>query len=284
MGAAVFGFCFERKITLLRVTTLASGSGGNCLLVSGGGSHLLIDAGISCRRITTALAALGLGLSQLDGILITHEHSDHICGLATLIKKHTTPIFASPGTARALEYRLAFHAGQLRPVEIGVEFAVGTLTARAFATSHDSAQSTGYCVSTGDHRMALATDLGYVSDEVLNAVLGCDILVAESNHDVDWLRSGPYPIYLQERILGDRGHLCNEAGAELVTRAALSGTHTIILAHLSRENNTPARALEVSRRSLQAAGIDPDRDVVLTVAPVCSNSPTFFAERSEAPC
>ena len=269
---------------MLRVTTLASGSGGNCLLVSGAGSHLLIDAGISCRRITTALTALGLELSQLDGILITHEHSDHICGLATLLKKYTIPIFASPGTARALEYRLAFAEGQLRSVEIGTDFAVGGLTVQAFATSHDSAQSTGYCVRTGTHRMALATDLGVVSDEVLNAVLGCDILVAESNHDVDWLRSGPYPPYLQERILGNRGHLCNEAGAELVTRAALSGTHTIILAHLSRENNTPARALEVSRRSLCGAGIDPDRDVVLTVAPVCDNSPTFFAERSECPC
>ncbi len=269
---------------MLRVTTLASGSGGNCLLVSGGDTHILIDAGISCRRITTGLAALGLELSQLDGILITHEHSDHICGLATLIKKHSTPIFASPGTARALEYRLAFPEGQLRPVEVGEEFAVGALAVRSFATSHDSTQSTGYCVSAGGHRMVLATDLGYVSDEVLNAVLGCDILVAESNHDVDWLRSGPYPPYLQDRILGDRGHLCNEAGAELVTRAALSGTHTIILAHLSRENNTPARALDVARRSLCGAGIAPDRDVVLTVAPVCGNSPTFFAERSEQPC
>ena len=269
---------------MLRVTTLASSSSGNCLLVSGNGSHLLIDAGISCRRITTALDKFGLELSQLDGILITHEHSDHICGLATLIKKHTTPIFASPGTARALEYRLAFHEGQLRPVEIGAEFAVGGLTAQAFATSHDSAQSTGYCVRTDKHRMVLATDLGFVSNDVLNAVLGCDILVAESNHDVDWLRSGPYPPYLQERILGNRGHLCNEAGAELVTRAALSGTHTIILAHLSQENNTPARALDVARRSLCAAGIDPDRDVTLTVAPVCDIGPTFFAERSECPC
>ena len=269
---------------MLRVTTLASGSGGNCLLVSGAGSHLLIDAGISCRRITAALAELNLSLSELDGILVTHEHSDHICGLATLIKKHATPIFASPGTARALEYRLAFAEGQLRPVAVGEEFAVGSLTARSFATSHDSAQSTGYCVSAEGRRMALATDLGFVSDEVLDAVLGCDILVAESNHDVDWLRSGPYPPYLQERILGDRGHLCNEAGAELVTRAALSGTHTVILAHLSRENNTPARALEVARRSLRAAGIDPDRNLTLTVAPVCANSPTFSAERSEAPC
>lgn len=269
---------------MLRVTTLASGSGGNCLLVSGAGSHLLIDAGISCRRITTALAALHVELSQLDGILITHEHSDHVCGLATLIKKYSIPVFASPGTARALEYRLAFAAGQLRPMAVGREFSVGGLAVHSFATSHDSAQSTGYCVSAEGHRMALATDLGYVSEEVLQAVLGCDILVAESNHDVDWLRSGPYPPYLQQRILGDRGHLCNEAGAELVTRAALSGTRTIILAHLSRENNTPARALEVSRRRLCGAGIDPDRDVTLTVAPACGSSPTFFAERSVQPC
>ena len=277
-------FFLKGTMALLCVTTIASGSGGNCLLVSGGDTYILIDAGISCRRITQALHALGIAPEQLSAVLITHEHSDHICGLATLAKKCGVPVYASPGTAKALEYRIPFRDGQLHAAPVGEDIQVGELTVRSFPTSHDTAQSTGYTVALDGHRMCLATDLGVVSDEVLQAVRGVDVLVVESNHDVDWLRTGPYPPYLQERILGDRGHLSNESGAELAVCAARSGTHTIILAHLSRENNTPARALEVCRGRLSAAGIDPDRDVLLSVAPVSEPGPTYPAERSGATC
>lgn len=267
---------------MLCVTTLASGSEGNCLLVSDGSIHILIDAGISCKRITASLHTLGIDPNDIAAVLVTHEHADHICGLPTMLKRLPFHIYTSPGTARQLAYRLAIPPQRLHPVEPEEEFTVGTLTCRGFATSHDAAQSMGYTVSGPGGRMALATDLGYVTDSVRKAVLGCDILVVEANHDVDWLRSGPYPYYLKQRILGDCGHLCNEAGAELAARAVQAGAHTIILAHLSRENNTPARACEITRQRL--AALDKARSVTLTVAPRGEPGPTYPVQKETSPC
>lgn len=267
---------------MLCVTTLASGSEGNCLLVSDGDTHILIDAGISCKRITASLQSLGVDPAKIAAVLVTHEHSDHVCGLATMLKKLPFHIYAAPGTARQLAYRLPILPQRLHPIEPEETFTVGSLTCRGFATSHDAAQSMGYTVSGTGGRMALATDLGYVSDSVYQAVLGCDILVVETNHDVDWLRSGPYPYYLKERILGDRGHLCNEAGAELAARAVQAGAHTVILAHLSRENNTPARAYEVTRQRL--AALDDVGHVTLTVAPRGEPGPVYCVKKEAVPC
>lgn len=267
---------------MLCVTTLASGSEGNCLLVSDGSTHILIDAGISCKRVTAGLRSLGVDPHDIAAILVTHEHSDHICGLATMLKHLPFHIYTSPGTARQLAYRLAILPQRLHPVEPEEEFAVGSLTCQGFTTSHDAAQSMGYTVSGAGGRMALATDLGHVTDCVRRAVLGSDILVVESNHDVDWLQSGPYPYYLKQRILGDRGHLCNEAGAELAAQAVQAGAHTIILAHLSRENNTPARAYEITRQRL--AALDEARAVTLTVAPRGEPGPTYPAKKEASLC
>ena len=267
---------------MLSLTTLASGSEGNCLLVSDGNTHILIDAGISCKRITTGLRSLGIDPADIAAVLVTHEHSDHICGLATMLKQLPFHIYTAPGTARQLAYRLAILPERLHTVAPEEVFCIGTLTCRGFATSHDAAQSMGYTVSGPGGRIALATDLGYVTDQVCQAVLGCDILVVESNHDIDWLRSGPYPYYLKERILGDRGHLCNEAGAELAARAVQAGAHTVILAHLSRENNTPARAYEITRQRL--AVLDDPRPVTLSVAPRSEPGPTYLVQKEASPC
>ena len=230
---------------MLEVCTLASGSSGNCLLVRGGGSQVLVDAGISCRRIVTALRQLGVDPRALDGVLITHEHSDHIAGLATLTKQYRLPVYASRGTGWELCRRIAFVEEVLRPFEPGEAFQAGALEAASFPTPHDAAQSVGYVLSHGGKRAAVATDLGYVTPEVERGIRGAELLVCEANHDVEWLRSGPYPYSLKARILGDRGHLSNEAGAELAWTAVEGGARAVVLAHLSHENNTPARALEV---------------------------------------
>ena len=230
---------------MLEVRTLASGSSGNCLLVRGGGTSVLVDAGISCRRIVNALRELGVEPGELAGVLITHEHADHIAGLATLTKQYRLPVYASRGTGWELCRRIAFVEEVLRPFEPGEAFQAGALEAASFPTPHDAAQSVGYVLSHGEKRAAVATDLGHVTPEVAQAVRGADLLVCEANHDVEWLQSGPYPYPLKARILGDRGHLSNEAGAELAWTAVESGARTVVLAHLSHENNTPARALEV---------------------------------------
>lgn len=232
------------------LTTLASGSAGNCTLISQGDTHILVDAGISCRRIATALRELGLGLEDLTGICITHEHTDHISGLATLTKKHRVPIYTTGGTGRQLCYRIAFLEDLIHDFQPGAQFSVGGLTVETFPTLHDTAQPCGFALSNGEKKAAVVTDLGIVTDAVMKGIQGTDVLVVESNHDVECLKSGPYPYYLKERILGDRGHLSNEAGAALARTAAQAGAHTIILAHLSAENNTPAMARNAAERAL----------------------------------
>jgi len=269
---------------LLKLTTLASGSGGNAALVSCAGTHILLDAGISGRRITTALKSLDLSGNQLAGVLITHEHTDHIAGLAALTKNFSFPIYTSLGTARQLSYRIPFLEERLHPIQPGESFSLGELDCGSFPTSHDASQSMGFTVSDGVHTLALATDLGYVNDPVLQAVRGAEILLAETNHDEDWVRSGPYPYQLKKRILGDQGHLSNEAGAELILQAVRSGTKTVILAHLSAQNNTPQHALSVVQARLRAAGVDPERDVTLVVAPRSELGQTITAGEVGAVC
>ena len=256
----------------MTVTTLASGSSGNCILVSHGDTRVLVDAGISCRRIRLALAALGTAPQALSAVLITHEHSDHIAGLATLFKQYHLPVYCSPGTGRQLEYRIAFLSEVLTTFEPDIPFVLGDLTVTPFSTLHDAADPVGYTFSAGGHKAAIATDLGSVTPAVEAQVKDAGLLVVEANHDPDLLRDGPYPFYLKQRILGDHGHLSNQACAGLVARAQ---ARTVVLAHLSRENNTPQRAYDTARAALERRGAEIGRDVVLAVAPRDTASATF---------
>lgn len=264
---------------MLTFATLASGSGGNAALVSCGRTHVLLDAGISARRLTTGMRALGVAPEELSAVLITHEHQDHIAGLAVLTKRLQVPILASGPTCQAVSSRGLQVQPLLRYQEPGTGVQVGELWVESFSTPHDAAGSVGYSIAGAGCRMVLCTDLGHITREVRQAVEGCDLLVCETNHDEEWLRSGPYPYYLKARILGDRGHLCNEAGAELAALGACSGARTLVLAHLSAENNTPARAREVVCRRLRSAGCDPERDVALSVAPRSEPGPVYRLER-----
>lgn len=260
---------------MLTLTTLASGSSGNSLLVSDGTTHLLIDAGISARRITKGLRGLGIEPRELAGILITHEHSDHICGLTTLTKQFSLPVFSSRGTGRQLCYRIAFLEPCLHTFQPGESFEIGALGIESFPTPHDTVESVGYAVSGHGRKAAVVTDLGEVTDAVYAGVKGAHLLVAEANHDEEWLRSGPYPYYLKARILGEYGHLCNEAGGELARRCVETGTSTVVLAHLSAENNTPARAYGVVRGHLEHGGVDVEHDILLEVAPRAETGRTY---------
>lgn len=232
----------------MRITTLASGSTGNCTLVTSGGGSLLIDAGISMRRIRTALDVYGLSPGQLDGILITHEHSDHISGLSMLTKHYNIPIFAPRTVANHLRWSIAGVDERLREIVPGEDTVIGGMSVRAFHTPHDTDESVGYRI-TGDAVFALATDMGCVTGEILSGLEGADAVVIEANHDLQMLRSGNYPFHLKRRILSDRGHLSNVDCAGLAKHLARSGTRYIILGHLSRENNLPG----VARRTVAAA-------------------------------
>lgn len=252
--------------------TFASGSEGNCLLISGAKFHILVDAGISYKRIVTSLAALGLVMDDIDAILITHEHSDHICGLATLVKHHAIPIYTSFATARQLAYRIAGIEPLLRGLTSDAVFYVSDARITVFPTSHDANDSIDFRIDGDGGSIGILTDTGYVTDEAGSTLLGVDLLVLESNHDVEWLKSGPYPYSLKQRILGDCGHLSNDAAAQFAYLMGCAGTRQIVLAHLSRENNTPERALQAVCSAVDALG------VTVTVAPRSTISSCYKSE------
>lgn len=258
--------------------TLASSSAGNAALVCHNDTHLLIDAGISCRRITQSLAVLDLTLDDLDGILITHEHIDHVRGLGTLQKKHAIPLYASFGTAAALDYPAPY----LHAFAADETFAIKDLQIRSFRTSHDAKESVGYRIESSDGSLAVLTDTGYITDEAHDLALGADMLLLESNHDVVMLKNGGYPYYLKQRILGECGHLSNEAAAEFAVECVRAGTSDILLAHLSDENNSPQLAEYTVGRALQSSGLSvrlaaAPRDTISEVH-VCRRSPSFASE------
>ncbi len=239
----------------MKVYVFASGSSGNCLMLSSGATNVLIDAGISMRRMEAALAQLGRSLRDINGVFITHEHSDHISGLKMLVKYYALPVYAPRTVAARLQGMLPEIDGCLQTIPVGESFRVGCLSVRAFHTCHDTDESVGYRLE-GEGVFALATDMGCVTDAVLDGLRGADTVLIEANHDEQMLRYGSYPVYLKRRILSPRGHLSNEDCAALACDLAQSGTRRIILGHLSRENNTPMRAVDTVWQRLEHTSIE----------------------------
>lgn len=251
-----------------RFFPLFSGSSGNCTYIGSGEDGILIDAGVSARRMAKMMDEVGIRIPSLTGVFVTHEHSDHTRGLRVFAKKYHLPVYASPGTAAALRAQ-----GLIDPVtpliEIGTgRVASGTLTVQPFHISHDCREGYGYRIALPDGRLAgVATDMGYYSDEVHRALLGCDLVILESNHDVRMLQNGPYPYPLKQRILSDLGHLSNEACATALPKLVRNGTARIVLAHLSRENNLPELAYQTAMAELKLHGLLEHIDFELSVAP-----------------
>lgn len=252
---------------MLRAATLASGSSGNCAVVSDGRVHILLDAGISTRRISQGLKALGLELRHIAGVLVTHEHTDHVAALPVLCRQMDAPVFTAEGTAYALRDRWRELEERFRVFAPGQRFAVQGLEVGTFPTCHDCACPVGFSVTDGKRRLVLCTDTGEVTPQIQAGVRGAHTLIGEFNYDPEMLRRGPYPLHLQERIRGSRGHLSNEMGGRLAAWAAREGAERVVLAHLSQENNRPELALEAAKRALAELGLREDADVALTAAP-----------------
>ena len=248
---------------MARLCPLFSGSSGNSYYIGSRSAGLLIDAGRSARQLDSMLKVCGVDPLAIQGILVTHEHSDHVSGLRVFARKYGLPVFASAGTLEAMEGTL--EGVETHPAERGLQLAGMTVT--PFSTSHDCAQPLGYRIDTADGRVfTLSTDLGYLSDEVKEHLLGTDFAVIESNHDLEMLRNGGYPYSLKKRILSDRGHLSNTACAAFLPELARSGTRRFLLAHLSAENNSPGAALETALGALTRAGYVKDVDYLLDTA------------------
>ena len=261
---------------MTKICTLASGSSGNSLLVSHDDTHILVDAGISVRRINTALKSFGLqNIGDLDALLITHSHSDHVNALTTMLKHYEIPIYTSDGTAFDLRNRFAGIAPLLHPFAAGDTFSIGDFKVRSFSTSHDAGDSVCYRLDSADGAIGVLTDTGCITPGAAETLRGVSMLVLESNHDVETLQSGDYPYYLKRRILSTSGHLSNDDAAEFAVTAANHGTKNVLLAHLSKDNNTPAMALHTVRRALDASGHE---SVRLSVAPRSEISPVYTLE------
>ncbi len=247
----------------MRIAVLASGSSGNAIAVSSGGTSLLVDAGLSRRRTSEALATSGIDAGTLAGILVTHEHSDHVSGLGPVARHFELPIYTTAGTHAAVDGRAGRCPARV-VVEPGNEFEIGDLAISPFAVSHDCAEPVGFSVTDGTTRVAIATDLGVVGKSVRRHIAMADCVVLEFNHDEQMLIDGTYPWPLKRRIMSNVGHLSNGTAAQELERLADGPMSVLILAHLSKENNTPGLAMESARGVLDTAG---RADVEIYLAP-----------------
>ena len=231
----------------MRLCSIASGSSGNCIYVGSDTTHVLIDTGISGKKVEFGLNSLDLTTKDLDGIFVTHEHSDHIKGLGVIARKHGVPIYATPGTIRVMQEMEGLGKmpeGIFREIHGDEDCIVGDLTVHPFHISHDAAEPVGYRISHGNRSVGVATDMGIYDDYIVEELKDLDALLLEANHDVNMLQVGRYPYYLKRRILGERGHLSNETAGQLLCRLLHDNMKAIFLGHLSNENNYEALAYE----------------------------------------
>lgn len=242
---------------MLEITPLFSGSSGNSIHIKYKSFELLIDAGVSCRSITTALEKIGSGLERISMVLVTHEHSDHISGLETICKKTHMPVYINDCSAEYIRNKnYPYLSACLKPFNAGEDISpFEGLRIHAFKTPHDSCGSVGYSIKCDDgDSFSYATDIGYVTRDIAKNIFGSKTVIFESNHDINMLRNGMYPEFLKARILSERGHLSNDACAAFIPHLAKNGTERIILAHLSKDNNTQKLAFETNRKVLDDEG------------------------------
>lgn len=241
----------------LEMVTLASSSKGNATLVRTPQTQVLVDCGISARRITQALAELHVDPAQLAGVLLTHEHSDHVKGLASFLKRYPLPVYTTRATFQALGETAVTYARRF--VEVTRPFTLGDLDVERFAISHDAADPGGFIFAATRVKAAVCTDLGFVSSDVEAALREATLLVLEANHDPVMLREGPYSAFLKARILGARGHLANGETGRLLARLYRGRRMDVILAHRSETNNTCAAVAAAMETMLDATGIKEEK-------------------------
>ena len=231
----------------MKFCSIASGSSGNCIFAGSSATSVLIDAGISGKRIEEGLRSIDMTTSDIDGILITHEHADHIKGLGVLARRYGIPVYATEGTISAIRENAS--VGKIPPdlmqaVRADEPFHLGDLTVEPFRISHDAADPVGYRLAHNGKQCAVATDMGCYDDYTIDHLKGLDVLLLESNHDDRMLQAGRYPYYLKRRILGEKGHLSNETAGRLLGEVLHDGIRRIFLGHLSKENNYEELAYE----------------------------------------
>lgn len=240
----------------MRMKSLASGSSGNAIYVGSDTTHVLVDAGISGKRIEEGLNHIGISCSDLDAIFVTHEHRDHTNGLGVLSRRYGIPIYATEGTIKGIHEDSAI--GEIdkdlfQIIRADEKFIIKDITAYPIRISHDAREPVAYRFGYGEHKAAIMTDLGVYDDYILGNLQGLDAVFIEANHDVRMLQIGKYPYNLKQRILGKYGHLSNEASGRLLSQILHDKMKYIILSHLSQENNLPELAYEAVRLEITAS-------------------------------
>lgn len=246
--------------------SLYSGSSGNSIFVSSGSARILIDAGLPGKNIEKALCDIKENPSEIDGIFVTHEHSDHVKGVGVLSRKYDIPIYANEFTWKAIEGSI----GKIKEHNIKIMdndyVSIKDMDVIGFKIPHDAASPQGYAVYHGNKKAAVATDLGHFSDEIKDNIKDSDVLLIESNHDIEMLKFGPYPYTLKRRILSDIGHLSNEDCAKAIADMIGEKRRRVILGHLSKTNNYPELAYQTVVSFLRQKNVELNKDIGLTVA------------------
>lgn len=252
---------------MIKFCSLYSGSSGNCIFIGDERTKILIDAGLSGKRIIEALTSIGENPREISAILVTHEHSDHTKGIGIMSRKFDIPVFANENTWAGMEC-------QIGPVNIknkmyfrtGEEFDIGSICVRPFPVPHDANEPVGYSFFADNQKITSATDIGHMNNSLLKELEGSNTLLLESNHDIEMLKVGPYPWSLKKRILGEHGHLSNEMAGKVIAYLAEKGTRQFLLGHLSKENNFPELAYQTVLNALTEKKICVGQEVSLEVA------------------
>ncbi|MFG6333766.1 MAG: MBL fold metallo-hydrolase [Lachnospiraceae bacterium] len=242
----------------MRLCSIASGSSGNCIYTGSGHTHLLVDAGISAKRVEAGLRALQVDGKEIDGLLITHEHSDHIQGAGVLARRYGIPIYATGGTIARMKTVKSLGAvdeSLYHVICADRRFTIGDVEVEPFSVSHDAAEPVAYRFTCGNRSVAVATDMGVYTDYIVERLQGLDVLLLEANHDIRMLQAGPYPYLLKQRILGECGHLSNESAGQLLCRLLHDRMKKIYLGHLSKENNYAELAYETVKLEIDLGAV-----------------------------
>ena len=252
---------------MIRFCSLFSGSSGNCLFLEAGSTRILIDAGLSGKAIEHALSCIDEKASDIDAIIISHDHIDHISAAGILSRRYDIPLYANRGTWKGM----AGSIGRIKEKNCNVfdttaEICIGDIAIQPFAVPHDTAEPVAFNININNTKITVATDIGHMPAELIDNFVGSDLVLLESNHDVSMLKAGRYPYPLKLRILSDVGHLSNDAASLVIAELAKRGTKSFILGHLSMENNYPALAYETVNALLIEYGIIAGRDILLDVA------------------
>ncbi|MBN4069559.1 MAG: MBL fold metallo-hydrolase [Alkaliphilus sp.] len=251
----------------VKFCTLASGSKGNCHFISDGDNYLLFDAGLSGVKIQKRLIEIGIKPEQLTGIVISHEHNDHIQGAGILSRRFDIPLYANEGTWDVMKNKIGeIKLRNMKVFSTGKLFELNSFIVNPFKISHDAREPVGFSIENNGVNICIATDLGYVDETLIKHTAGADLVVLESNHDEEMLKAGRYPYSLKRRILSEVGHLSNENAGLAILKMIDKNVKKIILAHLSEENNFPELAYETVKNVLERNNVSVEKDINLYVA------------------